>query len=373
MHIGMAASVWGAASLAGPAGQTESTVSALQKEAGARMALMLAGIRKYQNHPYARDFEPLPVVWQAGTARLLKGEGGGAGAPLLIVPSMINGSEILDLVPERSFVRWMAARGRTVYLLDWGAIAQDPEMQNLEAVLRNRMLPAMQYIAQHECGGPVHLAGYCMGGLLALMLAGAAPESFRSMLLLATPWDFHAGSLSLINRVRFWAPAALQAMERSGVLSADSIQALFASVDPLLAARKFLRFAGMDEGSAEARVFVAAEDWLDEGVDLPAGIAHACIREWYLENRTGRGLFDLIPAEHINIPALVMAARRDRLVPYESAAALAGILPRAALAGPDCGHIGMMAGRRAVGQVWEPAQAWLTEHDARADADAAAH
>ena len=72
---------------------------------------MLHGIRKYQNHSWHRDRESLPVVWREGKSTLSfcpAGPGLKSGA-LLLVPSMINGSEILDLLPCRSFVRWISS------------------------------------------------------------------------------------------------------------------------------------------------------------------------------------------------------------------------------------------------------------------------
>ena len=50
------------------------------------------------------------VLWRGGSARLL--DYGGAGRPVLFVPSLVNRAYILDLAPGRSLVRHLAARGR---------------------------------------------------------------------------------------------------------------------------------------------------------------------------------------------------------------------------------------------------------------------
>ena len=39
---------------------------------------------------------------------------------MLFVPSLINRAYVLDLLPERSMLRWLATRGIRPLLLDWG-------------------------------------------------------------------------------------------------------------------------------------------------------------------------------------------------------------------------------------------------------------
>ena len=73
-----------------------------------------------------------------------------------------------------------------------------------------------------------------------------------------------------------------------GEMPVDAIQALFAALDPLLGLKKFSRFAAMDSDSADARAFVALEDWLNDGVPLAASVAADCLEGWYGRNDTAR-------------------------------------------------------------------------------------
>ena len=118
----------------------------------------------------------------------------------------------------------------------------------------------------------------------------------------------------------------------------------------------------MPPHSREAELFVAVEDWLNDGLDLPAALARVCITEWYGENKPGRGewLVGGAPVDPaaIIVPSLVVAPSRDRLVPADSALALAKRLPQVAVLNPDIGHIGMMTGRGAEG-VWGRVVTWV--------------
>lgn len=374
VHVGMAAAIWGGGSAAAAClspGQNFCLGSvknclAVHTEATERLSKMLRGIRAYQDHPYVRTLPALPIAWTQGESRLLYAQAKAGrrrkNAPVLLVPSLINGATILDLLQERSFLRWLAARGFEAYLLDWGALTRDACLATLDGAIGTRLVGALQQIASRH-SQRVHLIGYCMGGMLTLGAARLAPDRVRSVTLLATPWDFVQGPQPLGDRIKASAPQAWAVIDSLGYLPVDWIQALFASVDPLMVARKFSRFAEMDPASDKARLFVAAEDWLNNGLDLPADVARACLKGWYIDNEPARGLWRLggqpVRAENLTVPALVVASRRDRLVPFESAASIASHLPRATLLEPACGHIGMMAGEASPETIWSPVARWL--------------
>ncbi len=315
---------------------------------------MLNGIRKYQNHPWHRHQEPLPVVWQKETSTLFycqAGEGEKKGR-LLLVPSMINGPEILDLLPERSFVRWMAGHGYDVYLLDWGAPVDDPGLQTLDGVTC-RIRDAVRFM-----GGPVNALGYCMGGTLLLGAASQEPDLFGGIALLSSPWDFRAGDPRMVAQVMTGAPTALQLLEKNSGLPVDWIQNVFARVNPRLAMDKFSNFLEMAEGSFDEKIFIAVEDWLNSGQDLSSGVARACIMDWYGHNRLCKG--EWVHPEVLNgHPVLIVAAAKDILVPPESASAVAQQISSAVVISPPCGHISLMAGRKAPEIVWKPVLDWL--------------
>jgi polyhydroxyalkanoate synthase len=144
----------------------------------------------------------------------------------------------------------------------------------------------------------------------------------------------------------------MQQIVSSGRLPMEWIQSVFAAVNTQRAMEKFMKFADMPEGGFETELFVAVEDWLNDGLDLPGDVARACITEWYGRNR---------PPEigKIDLPALIVASRGDRLVPAASSRALLPHFPQADLLEPGCGHIGMMTGRAAEGDLWKPLAAWL--------------
>lgn len=321
---------------------------------------LIAGIAAYRRHPYRRCLPDPPVLWQEGASRLL--DYGGEGLPVLFVPSLINRAYVLDLMPEASLLRWLAGQGVRPLLLDWGRPGEVERAFTLTDYIAGRLERALLALP-----ASVVLVGYCMGGLLALAAALRRPERVRALALLATPWDFHAGegALPRARAVAALLPALEPLLAAYGALPTDVLQMLFAGIDPFGIARKFRAFSALDPASARARRFVALEDWLNDGVPLAAPVARECLAGWYGRNDPGRLCWRVAGAvvdpAAFDRPAFVAIPTADRIVPPESARALAARLPQARLRLQEAaaGHIGMAAGTGAEAALWRPLAAWL--------------
>ena len=200
-----------------------------------------------------------------------------------------------------------------------------------------------------------------MGGLLALALAQRRQPQVACLALLATPWDFAAERPIPPGLLRFfdeWLSTSAAA-----ALPVELVQSLFFMLDPFLAQRKFVRFAALDPTGAEARSFVALEDWINDGVPLPIGVARECLGSWYGDNMPGRGLWQVagtkVRPQQFRRPTLVVIPGRDRIVPPLSAEPLAAAIPNAEVMRPPLGHIGMMSAARAPDMLWSPIAGWL--------------
>jgi polyhydroxyalkanoate synthase subunit PhaC len=338
----------------------ELVAAALDGEIGGRAAAYLAGLEAYRRHPYWRGACPVPVVWHEGGTRLLDYGRDPAAPPVLIVPSLINRYYVLDLLPERSFVRHLAGHGLRPLVVDWG----DPSGADIRldvAGCVDRLGRALA-AAVPVGASPAAVIGYCMGGLLALALALRPRRPIGALALLATPWDFHAERPTQARLLgRFG-----QSLAATGIaaLPVDIVQSLFFWLDPFLAQRKFTRFGALDQQGAEVRGFVALEDWINDGVPLPIMVARECLVAWYGENAPALGNWRLagraVRPQRLRAPALVVVPGRDRIVPPASADALAAAIPGTEVMRPPLGHIGMMAAARAPELLWTPLAEWLS-------------
>lgn len=352
-----------AAASPGHPGEAERAFPAeLLAEALRQDSALLAGIAAYRRHPWRRTLEDPPAIWSEGGSRLLD-----YGAPedpvALVVPSLVNRAYVLDLMPEHSMLRWLAGQGIRPLLLDWGWPGEAERRFTLTDYVAGRLERAMAAAARVARGPRPVLVGYCMGGTLAVAAAQRRPDLLRGLVLLAAPWDFHTEEPERAMALARMLPLMEPAFGFAEALPVDMLQVLFALLEPFGVTAKYRAFAHLRPDSPRARLFVALEDWLNDGVPLAAPVARECLGQWYGANSPARGTWRIaglaVEPAALSLPTFVASPARDRIVPLASASPLARLIPGAVLHTPAAGHIGMAAGSGAEAALWRPLRDWL--------------
>lgn len=315
-----------------------------------RRAAALKGLRRYQDAARLSPREPTPVSDREGST-LLRDYGGPVGAtPLVFIPSLINPPDVLDLDEDRSLVRWLAAQGHRVLMVDWAVPDEEARALDLTGHVEERLLPLLRRL-----GRPAVLIGYCLGGTLAIAAAGAAGAA--GVAAIAAPWRFaNYGEATRTAARKLWRGAG-PACEATGLVPMEFLQALFWQLDPARTIAKFERFAHLDGDPAEAAAFLRLEDWANAGAPLPLGAA-AQLFEWIggadLPG-SGRWLVagQVVRPESIGCPAVAFVSRSDRIVPSATSPTLSDCRI------VDAGHVGMMIGRTSFETLWQPLNKWV--------------
>ena len=343
-------------------------MAALQAEGRRRFGQLLTGIEAYRKHPFTRRLEPAPVLWDEGTTKLRDYRNQGRSAKdlrrprVLVIPSLVNRFYVLDLDEQASFLRWLDAHGFDPFVVDWDGPGYLERSFSMTDYIAGRLEGALDAV-KREPGGPIHLVGYCMGGNLALGLALRRQTDIAGLVCLATPWDFHAENAPhavMMGQIGRQLEPVLQIL---GELPVDMLQAFFSGLDPFQVLKKFQFFGHLDQTSDSARRFVALEDWLNDGISLSAPVARECLGGWYGENSPQNLKWKVddkvVDPASLDRPVLNVIPSADRIVPPGSSRALSRRFPKVEEMVPNAGHIGMMVGRSAAREVWEPAAAWM--------------
>ncbi|WP_439532920.1 PHA/PHB synthase family protein [Polymorphobacter sp.] len=84
--------------------------------------------------------------------------------PLLVFPPWINKFYILDLTPEKSFIRWAVEQGLTVFVASWKSADETLADVTLDHYVGEGMMTAIDEVRRICKADAVHTIGYCVAG-----------------------------------------------------------------------------------------------------------------------------------------------------------------------------------------------------------------
>ncbi len=344
---------------------------AVNQEILRRIGEFITGILAYRRHRHGRSVTEPPTIWKEGGSRLLDYGQNGEDPCLpcvLVVPSLINHADVLDLKESHSFLRMLAQSGTRPLLLDWGEPGAEEHCFTLTDYIAGRLTRAFNVVRDITRSKPI-LLGYCMGGTLVTPLAQTRQADISGLILMAAPWDFHSpGGEQLRATAALLNQPLKQFVAGLGEVPVDMIQMLFATLCPLEAAHKYRRLARQLRQSDAAGhrtidAFTLLEDWLNDGPALAGNVALECLEVWYRRNDPARGCWTVgsvtVQPNQIELPSLAVIPRQDRIVPPQSALSLANALTDCALIRPNLGHIGIVTSRRCPDLAWKPIVTWI--------------
>jgi len=243
--------------------------------------------------------------------------------PLLIVPPWINKFYVLDLTPEKSFIKWCIDQGITVFCISWVNPDARLAQKSWEEYIREGPLAALDAIKQATGEDRVHTVGYCVGGtLLAIALAAMAAwgdKRIVSATLFAAQVDFtYAGDLKVFvdeDQLK----VVEQRMADRGYLEGKSMVTVF----NLLRSNDLIwPYIVNNYLRGKAPFPFDLLYWNSDATRLPAANHSFYLRNCYLENKVSKGGVKIgdtpIDLKAITIPIYNLATREDHIAPAKS-------------------------------------------------------
>lgn len=298
------------------------------------------------------------------------------GMPVILVPALGIQPWTFDIMPTRSMVRYLMARGFDVYLIDWGRPSQSEREITLDTYVNRWMPEAVKAVCEHAHSDQASLVGYCMGGLLCLMYLGAHPEApVPNLSTIASPVNFHKSGpfgavLSLLSipamKAYDWFQVRLEPIDAQlfhvpgGLLSLG-----FKMTNPpgvVTAYLDLVRNIGDREYVTE---YMTMGQWFNDMVDYPGGTVREVIEKMIIANRLAGGQINIgdrvadFSRVHCNL--LALAGATDRIVSIRAAKEIMSVVGSAnkQFEVVPGGHAGVFAGSRAPEHTWRLIGDWL--------------
>src|SRR5271167_3027956 len=240
--------------------------------------------------------------------------------PLVYVPAWINKYYILDLNPEKSFVRWAVAQGLTVFAISWVNPDERHADKGLDAYMHEGILAALTAIEDATGEIDVTAIGYCVGGtLLSVTLAYMAAVDDRrvsSATLFASLVDFtDPGDLGVFVDAE-QLKAVEERMAEQGYLEGSHMAAAFNMLRPndliwSYYVNNYLK--GKEPMPFDLLV------WNSDSTRMPAANHNFYLRHCYLQNDLSNGRMVLsgktLDLGRVTIPMYVLSSREDHIAP----------------------------------------------------------
>jgi polyhydroxyalkanoate synthase subunit PhaC len=243
--------------------------------------------------------------------------------PLLIVPPWINKFYILDLTPEKSFIKWCVAQGVTVFVVSWVNPDSNLAEKSFEDYMRDGPLAALDVVEQATGERQINTIGYCVGGtLLATTLAYMASkgdERVASATFFAAQVDFtHAGDLKV-----FVDEEQISAREREmgerGYLEGKKMANAFNLLrsNDLIWPYVINNYLKGKEPAPFDLLY-----WNSDATRMPKANHSFYLRNCYLENRLSKGDMVIggkkLDLKNVKLPIYNLATREDHIAPARS-------------------------------------------------------
>lgn len=244
-------------------------------------------------------------------------------SPILIFPPWINKYYVLDLTPANSFVGWLRDQGFTVYMVSWRSADDDTSSFGWDDYLEHGGRAALDWVNK-EHNAPVNVAGYCVGGALASILAArlavANDTRMASLTLLAAQTDFsEPGDLGLFIDDASIGGIEQLITEAGGVMPGEAMRDAFNLLRPEDLIWRYVedRYLLGNEAKAFDLLY-----WNSDQTNLPGPLHTTSLRRLYLENALATGAFVVegqpVDLSAIKIPVFIHAAKKDHISPFQS-------------------------------------------------------
>ncbi|MCD4533851.1 alpha/beta fold hydrolase [Nocardioides sp. cx-169] len=293
------------------------------------------------------------------------------GDPVLLVTPPGAPGLCYDLRRGCSLAERLVSGGHPTYQVEYGEVRFEDRDLDLDPWVSDVLPAAVREVSAHAGGRPVHLVGWSLGGILALLTAADGPElPLASLAVLGAAVD--------LDQVPLVAPARplLDPTQGSG-LTARGAQVL-ASL-PLVrwasghtAVQRLLAkpvAVGTRLDDTEFLAQVEAVDRFTAGMRAYSGRAYGQLFHRFIRgNALASGSIELgertISLAGVDRPVLVFAGATDGIAPLPAVRAVEPLLessPEVRFEIAPGGHLGMLTGREARSGTWPTLDDWLTQ------------
>lgn len=296
------------------------------------------------------------------------------GDPVLLITPLAAPALCFDLRRGCSLVEHLLTGGRPTYLVEYGEVSFSDRRLGLEHWIDGVIPDAIRAASEHAGGRPVHLVGWSLGGIFAVLAAADVPTlPIASVTVVGSPFD--------VTAVPMIAPLRPLINLANGRVITTLYRLLGGAPKPLV--RRAFQLASIDKmitkpiaiarnlDDAEFLAQLEAVDRFTANMIAYPGRTFGQLYHRFLrENALAGGAMDIgdrrISFDSLTHPMLVLGGANDGIAPVRSVRAVVKLVPEHVPLRFEVvpgGHLGMLTGRSSRRTTWRILDEFLNKVD----------
>src|SRR4051794_11659063 len=301
------------------------------------------------------------------------------GDPVLLVTPLAAPALCFDLRRGCSLVEHFVEAGRPTYLVEYGEVSFRNRALGIEHWVDEVVPTAIEEVSRHAGGRPVHVVGWSLAGIFAMLTAADRPDlPIGSVTVLGSPVD--------VSQVPLVAPLRPLLHLTEGRVLTPVYQLIGGAPKPLvkwafqlssfqkLITKPLAVATHLDDADFLAQL-EAVDRFTENMTAYPGRSFGQLYHRFVRSNVLSTGRYELadrtVDLSAITVPVLVLAGAIDGIAPVNAVKAVVPLLtgsPEVRFEIVPGGHLGMLTGREACGTTWRVLDEWVGQWSTPDDA-----
>lgn len=288
--------------------------------------------------------------------------------PVLVVYALVNTYKMLDLQPDRSYIKNLLDNGLDVYLIDWGFPTKGDRFINMDDYVNGYINNCVDFVRRKNRVESINILSICQGGTLSVIYSSLYPNKVKNLVTHVTPIDFTTNDGLLFR----WSKdmdfdKLVEGFD--GLIPGDFLNQGFDMLKPMMKVQKQQALVGTLDDETKLVNFLRMEKWISESPAQTGECFRQFMKELYQQNKLVKGELEVggkkVNLKNLTSPLLNIYATEDHLVPPAATIPLNDLVGSKdkELYGFKGGHIGVFVGGKSQKELAPAVVSWLKKRD----------
>lgn len=289
--------------------------------------------------------------------------------PVLIVYALVNTYKMLDIQPDRSYIKNLLDAGLDVYLIDWGYPSKSDKYLSIDDYVSGYINNCVDFIRKKHRIEKLNILSICQGGTLSVIYASLYPSKVKNLVTHVTPIDFSTNDGLLFKWSKDMDFDKL-VESNDGLIPGDFLNQGFDMLKPMMKVQKQQALSASIDDKDKLLNFLRMEKWISESPDQAGECYRQFMKDLYQQNKLVKGELEIggkkVNLKNLTANLLNIYATEDHLVPPAATIPLNDLIGSKdkELYSFKGGHIGVFVGGKSQKELAPAVTSWLKKRDA---------